>query len=321
MKRPIHPPKQISDEAITWIVRLHSGEADLKEFQQFRSWRSQSPDHEAAASEAEKLWANASELHRDPVTGLIRPGQRRQGVSRRALLGCAGLVAAGGLSTAWLTGAGRKWGADYATGTGQTRLVRLADGSSLTLNARSAVNVEISSTARHIVLLEGQAFFQVASDPARPFSVQVHDVSVIALGTAFDIDMNIPLDKVAITVTRHSVQVESGVGGPIVLGEGERVVLSQGGESGPIENQDGSSAIAWLNGTYVAEGKPLDEVIAALRPYYEGWIVVRGERTRSMRVNAVLDLAKPNASLDALANGLPITVRRISRFLTVVTST
>ena len=65
---------------------------------------------------------------------------------------------------------------------------------------------------------------------------------------------------------------------------------------------------------------PPDEVIAAFRAYHEGWIVVQGEGVKALRVNAVLDLRTPDASLHALAEGLPIRVRHVSRYLIVITA-
>jgi transmembrane sensor len=70
---------------------------------------------------------------------------------------------------------------------------------------------------------------------------------------------------------------------------------------------------------YVAEDRRLDEVIAAFNAYHDGWIVLRGGAVQGLRVNAVLDLRTPDASLDALASGLPIRVRHVSRYLTVIT--
>lgn len=328
-KRPTYPPKELSDEALGWIVRLHSGEADRSDWSAFDVWRGQSGEHEAAAREAAMLWGDVSEVHRDPATGLIQPGRRKRGLSRRGLLGGIAGVATIGAAGMWAGGASRSWESDHATGIAETRVVTLADGSRVILNAMTAIDVDYRQNLRRLVLQEGQAFFEVLSNHSRPFVVETGGGRVLALGTAFDIDANFPDGSVAVAVTQHSVQVERRSGAPdaapaldgLVVAEGERVVISPDGRPGAVVRQDAAVATAWQTGMYVAEGRRLDEVIAAFRAYHQGWIVVQGDAIRALRVNAVLDLRTPDASLSALADGLPITVRQVSRYLTVITAT
>lgn len=322
-KRPTYPPKELSDQAIAWIVRLHSGEAGKADRAAFLAWRRQSADHEAAALEAETLWGDASELHRDPSTGLIRPGRAKGRPSRRAVLGGMAGLAVAGAGALWMSGANRSWRSDHATGVAETRVIRFPDGSLATLNAMTAINVDYRAGRRRIELIEGQAFFEVVEDDTLPFTVDTRGKRVVALGTAFDVDANLPDGSVAVAVTEHSVRVEAGAspaGGSLVVEEGQRVVISQDGRFGGIVPQEAAVATAWRTGMYVAEERRLEDVIAAFRAYHEGWIVVQGERVKALRVNAVLDLRTPDASLRALAEGLPITVRHVSRYLTVITA-
>lgn len=313
-------PKELSNEALVRIVRLHSGEAGEKDWAEFRRWRSISAEHETAAAEAELLWSDASDLHRDARTGLVKPG-RRKPVSRRAVIGGIGVaaLALGGLR---LTGNLRGVFSDHATATGQTGVVDLPDGSRAHLNAASALNVAFSDHRRLVELIEGQAYFEVASDPMRrPFDVKAGDVTVTALGTAFDVNRNLPDGATEVMVAEHVVRVASaGARQPIELEAGQAVIVSRDGTAGPVTGAESSTTAAWRNGVYIAESRPLAQVVAALQAYHEGWLVVEDDKARSLRVNAVLDLRTPDSSLDALASGLPIRIRRLSRFLTVISS-
>lgn len=317
---PKYPPKAISDEALSWIVRLYSGAASKADWASFGAWRARSPAHEAAAAEAEALWSDASELHRDPVSGLIRPGRQRPAVSRRSVItGMAGLgMGAAGL---WATGALRPLSADQVTGVAETRAVPLADGSTVTLNAMTAIDIDYSPSMRRIALVEGQAFFEVVPDTSRPFEVKVRDNIVDARGTAFDINSNLPGGRVAIAVTENSVRIRSPSVSPTtnstVVSRGEGVVVTANGSVGPVTEQDTTAATAWRMGTYIAEGRPLDEVISALRVYRRGWIVVSDEGLKSLNVNAVLDLRAHDA-LETLARGLPIRILQMSPLLSVI---
>ena len=93
-----------------------------------------------------------------------------------------GLVAAtgGGLLA---TGTLLKPAADFATGRGETRSVTLPHASKVPLNARSVLDLQFSAAARRVELVGGQAYFEVAPDPARPFEVAADDIVTTALGT------------------------------------------------------------------------------------------------------------------------------------------
>jgi transmembrane sensor len=76
---------------------------------------------------------------------------------------------------------------DYATKVGEQRQVRLADGSLAALNTDSQLDVAYSTGRRDLTLRQGEAWFQVAHNAARPFEVHVGPVHVRATGTAFSV--------------------------------------------------------------------------------------------------------------------------------------
>jgi hypothetical protein len=145
---------------------------------------------------------------------------------------------------------------------------------------------------------------------------------VSALGTAFDVNGNLPGGRVAVAVAEHAVRVRAAGALPadagIVVSRDEGVVIAADGRIGPVAGLDAAAATAWRSGMYVAEGRPLDEVVAALRAYRRGWIVMRDDSLKSLKVNAVLDLRTPGASLETLARGLPIRIFQLSPLLTVI---
>lgn len=320
-KRPL-PPPEVSDEALRWVMRLNSGTATAADRRGFEIWRKHSDEHEEAAREAEALWTDAGYLHLDPQTGVVRPGRpTRSGQTRRTILtGVAGFVVLGG--GLWATTTFRNRNADYETGLGETRTVTLPDGSRATLNARSGIALVFSQSERRVGLIDGQAFFEVEPDSARPFRVEISDVLVTALGTAFDVDSNLADGAVSISVTQHVVEVASPSGHEpferVKILESQAVTIDANGHIGPITERPTLVTTAWRKGMYIAENRTLGDVVAALRSYHRGWVVIRGEGTAKLLVNAVLNLRTPDESLDALASGLPITVRRISPYLVVI---
>ncbi len=324
LPKPALPSIETSDEALRWIMKLHSGTATVADRRGFQAWRAQSETHEAAAKEAESLWAEAGDLHVDPETGVARPGRAGGGATRRNFIaGAAGFAVVG--SGLWATGALRSWTADYRTGTAETRAVSLPDGSRVTLNARSAIGLRFSTAGRRVALLDGQAFFEVAPDSARPFEVESGGVVTTAVGTAFDVDRNLGDGGVVVSVTQHAVVVSASASGlsteRIRLLEDQSVEVDAGGHIGLVTSRAASVTAAWQTGMYIAEDRTLGSVVAALQSYHVGWLVIRGRDTAALRVNAVLNLRAPDQSLDVLANGLPIIVRRLSPYLVVISST
>nr|WP_298097250.1 FecR domain-containing protein [uncultured Shinella sp.] len=319
-------PDALAEDALRWVVRLHSGTAGKAERQAYEAWRAENALHERAALEAEALWADMSDLHIDRRNGLIAPGRPATGLSRRGLLGgalCLGALSATG-GVLWSNGTMRRLTADYATDTAGARTVTLPDGSKVILNARSAIDIAFTTERRRIFLLDGQAYFEVAPDAARPFEVEIGHVSVTALGTAFDIARDLPGKGTEVAVTEHAVRVKaissrSGVYGQTIdVSEGESVVIDQAGAFGTVLKQSRDGMAAWRDGVYVAEARPLREVVHALSAWYPGVILISDRALEALEVNAVLDLTNPGRSLDALAGGLPIRVRRVSNYLTII---
>jgi transmembrane sensor len=108
-----------------------------------------------------------------------------------------------------LTAVGR---ADYVTGKGQKSIVDLPDGTRVTLDADSAVDVAFTGGRRDVRLLNGRAFFDVAHDRAHPFAVQAGGRVVTALGTQFDVRLT--PGAVRVVLAEGSVSVASAPGGP-----------------------------------------------------------------------------------------------------------
>lgn len=323
---PTSVPDALAEEALRWVVRLHSGMTGATEQQSYAAWRAESTLHERAALEAEALWADMSGLHVDSRNGLITPDRAATGLSRRGLLGgalCLGALGATG-GMLWRSGTLLRLAADYTSDTARARTITLADGSKVSLNARSAIDIAFTAGQRRVLLLEGQAYFEVAPDAARPFEVVIGNVSVTALGTAFDIARDLPGKGTEVAVTEHVVRVKaisnrSGIyGQPIDVSEGESIVIDPAGGFGAVQKQSRDVTAAWRDGVYVAEAKPLQEVVHALSAWHPGVILISDGTLKSLEVNAVLDLTDPNRSLDALAGGLPIRIRRISSYFTVI---
>ena len=98
-------------------------------------------------------------------------------------------------------------GRRYTTSIGGLDHVHLSDGSRVTLNTDTSIQVKMTDRERHIDLLKGEAFFEVAKDTAHPFIVYVGDKRVMAVGTKFSVRRD--SDDIEVVVTEGEVKLAS----------------------------------------------------------------------------------------------------------------
>jgi transmembrane sensor len=94
----------------------------------------------------------------------------------------------------------------YSTPVGGIASVPLEDGSKITLSSNSEVRIAVTSKQRRIELETGEAFFEVAKDPERPFVVDAGDRRIVAVGTMFSVRRD--RDDVRVIVTEGIVRIE-----------------------------------------------------------------------------------------------------------------
>lgn len=319
MSRPQLDPT--SEQAIDWMVSLQAGTPSAALLERFNRWLLLDPANaQAWARLQERVGGSFTTVRALDQRHPGQAGEARQvllqpGVSRRdALRGFAGLGLLG--SGLWLgahTSLGDALLADLHTGRGQRQRFTLADGSQLSLNADSAVDVRFDEQQRRVVLRRGELLIQVAPDPRRPLQVETREGGVRALGTRFMVAQQLSGSRVV--VLQHSVQATLNDGTTQVLREGNSALL----QPGRILALQGNQAYRadWLSGRLNVLDDPLSQVVDALRPYARGFVRVAPE-VRDLRVQGVFPLDEPQRAFAALAETLPIRVDSYSPWLTLI---
>lgn len=327
----LNPVKTV---ALDWFTRRQSGAMTAAENSAFKTWCAADPAHARAYARLADLWSspeftqaltNQAQERKAPAAAQplprrkTEPKTRSKGRPRPALRAALALAAMLVLTV----GLGQITGlipfgppADHATATGERTAVTLPDGSRLTLNAESAVNVAFSAERRRIELLRGEAFFDVEPDPGRPFEVVAGRALTRVLGTAFSVALR--GDETEIRVQRGHVRVSGDDGSdPVDLLPGQGVTVASGHAGDATAIEPGAS-FAWLDGRFVFRDQPLADVMARLSRHHRGKIVLATEHLRNLRVSGNYRLDAPDAVVSALAAVAEAEVIRLPGLLTIL---
>jgi transmembrane sensor len=173
------------DEAARWFAQMSRASVTTEALREFRAWRRDAANA-AAYAQIEATWDTAAALSADPeiaalTAATLRRRPPRAAAATRRPRWPLGLLAAGAMGVAAVAGGLAVVGHPYSTGVGEQRLVVLADGSRVRLNTDSAIRVRYGPAERRLRLTRGEAFFEVAHNPDRPFVVEADGARVTAL--------------------------------------------------------------------------------------------------------------------------------------------
>lgn len=299
-------PHAIKAEAAAWLARLHADDRAPADEAAFQAWLTEDERHARAFDLVTTAWDAAGGLaaHDAPDRYGIRPVR---GVSRRALvLGGAAALAVPAIGL-WL------WqmvaAETYATGIGEQRRIALADGSSVLLDTDTRVRIAFGDERRLIELVKGRAYFDVATDPLRPFLVRAGDRQVIAIGTAFEVTRHEA--KVAVVLVEGRVAVQpvgvSAQPATRMLAPGDRLVFEPA--HAVVQDQpDLARVTAWREGRAMFDDEPLSEAVAEMNRYSQRPLVIADAGLGAMRISGVYGTGDTEAFAKSVATLLPVSV-------------
>jgi len=302
--------QSVSEQASAWFVRMHGDNVSSEEVEQFGHWYKESREHAKSYDKLSLLWAQLerparqvhAKLKAEHTVGVLgqQPGKQRY-VRRLTALPALMLII---LLAYRLPAHFQNWQSDYYTKPGKQLTVALNDGSRLTLNTDSALAVDFSDSVRHIKLLRGEAYFQVASDKNRPFIVANGSASARAVGTAFSVKKS--GDDMLVAVSEGTVEVSAGSTDASVLVHSDQQVDFQQGRLGPVLIADMLETLAWQRGQLIFKRQPLSRVIEEVNRYRKGQIMLINARLKERIVSGVFDTADPNAVVDGIKATLKV---------------
>ena len=307
-----HSKIQVTPEqertALQWLSVLHD-QPDSGDQATFSRWLHADPAHAEAYAQAQVVW-ELSEVAGNTLANeealVMQRYLSQMNVRRRyrltrwssglAVAACLLLmvgVFAGWQPMRWLN----DLGADYVSAPGQVRTLTLADQSEVTLGADSAIAVNFSGNERHVELRRGVAFFHV-THTGQPFVVDADGGEARVLGTEFEVRLQ--PGGAQVTVLSGRVGVKADKQAPQQILTADQQVAYAAGTADTVHRVDSLAQLGWRTGWLTYYKTPLADVVADLKRYYPGQIVLLNAQLGERRISGSFPSQDPQTVINSL---------------------
>jgi transmembrane sensor len=335
----IEIPTSIREEAAEWWDELYDEEPSATDNREFAAWVSRSPERVEAYLDVVRLqralgsprirWPTAApeqliqeakdapEESWPPLrsTGATPPPRLRTLPSLRPqwALGLV-LMLLVAFGSTWLLLTAPE---QYSTRLGEQRSIALKDGSRITLNTASRVEVDFNRSHRGVRLVQGEALFNVTGDAGRPFEVTAGNSVLRVLGTRFNVDMRPRRTTVTVIEGRVAKALHGGTDQGPVLVAGDRLIVDDSGADTIQHGVDVGAVLSWIQRQLVFERRTLGEVADEFNRYNRDRIVIRGDALRREEVSGVFQSNDISSFVGFLANipGVSIATDRSGAYI------
>ena len=325
MAAPFNSPPE--EAAAYWFARMRADRVADADRERFMRWLNEDASHAQAYAGLTRLWddlddAAADEAVLDMRRQALELAPARQAPSWRSAAAIAAMLAIVLVAGLLLFGAPpapgpagpttlamNQPGRILRTAVGQMSTVSLRDGSVVQLNTDSIVQVNYSEGRRDVKLVRGQALFEVAHDPARPFVVEAAGRRITALGTAFDV--RVDGTKMRVTLIEGSVSVEAIAAADArrtprtTLRPGEQL-LAAADQPSVVLPVDVEKQVSWRTGRLIFSDEPLGDVVEELNRHSDRKIVLADPTLADLRVSGVFRAGAVGSFVTAIDAAFPI---------------
>jgi len=313
------------EAAAGWYARLCSGTATAEDRRAWRAWHDRTPENQRAWQRIEAVRTSLQRVPAAVAVPTLAAAARRRSIGRRTVLKSLLLAAAAGplAYASWRTTPWQTWMADHRTATGERRRVMLADGTSMTLNTATAVDVAYSSALRLVRLHAGEILVDTAKGAGRderiaaaPFFVETAHGSIQALGTRFTVRADGAATRVTVLDDAVKIRPAGALGGDgVVLRAGRQLAFTADG-TGPARDADAAAA-SWEQGSLVAVDWRLGDLVAELARYRAGRLAC-DPAVADLSVSGAFPLDDTDRALAVIAKSLPVRIAGASRYWVTV---
>lgn len=325
------------DAASYWCLQLADGRLQGDAYARFQAWLDEDPRHGIAFDIVARTWQafdaspsapSLMAMREEALSHYARRQSRRwrrpAGMHRPMLAAVAACLLLAVAGWGWI-----KVQPDvYRTGLGERQLVRLDDGSQLSLDADTQVEVHYNRERRQLMLRQGRARFQVMRDPLRPFSVTAGSRTVVATGTEFSVELlaaqvHVVLYEGSVEVLQRDAalapQPSASTPSPAInanrsqdvrLAPGQELVVGQDASEASIRQVDAPRTRGWESGQLSFNDEPLGQAIERMNRYAGSHVLATGDvPSASLRISGTFTAGDNEAFVEGITGVFPVTVR------------
>lgn len=178
---------------------------------------------------------------------------------------------------------------------GQMSQLTLSDGTRVWLNSGTTLRYpeQFGENSRS-VSINGEAYFEVAKMPAKPFTVNTADMKVEVLGTSFNLSAYKEDAATSVTLVKGKVAVQNSDGKTIaLLNPGQMATKNKNETKLAIQNVETGFYSAWIEGKIFFDDEPLDQIAVKLERWFNVEITFSNEHLKSLRFTGTILKNKP----------------------------
>lgn len=320
-------PDTIKQAAIRWYMQMRDAAPDAPQRAAFERWLLADVRHQNAYRLVNSTMEDFTSTERlknlSDALGQKQYFKKTERIRKVAKLGSGMLVFLICVGIAWFGQSQyAAWQAmPIAHLTQNTKIAqisqrKLEDGSVVTANANSELDITFYRHQRVVHIKRGEAIFDVAKDSERPFIVQTAQAKVTVLGTRFAV--NQLANRVRVSVDHGRVEVASAddVQAPLLLRNGDVVEIVANGSPKHV-NRNAADGFGFAQGYIIFDQTDMQEVAETLSRYRQQPVQAEFFGQTSPKVNAVLKTNEINDFIRSLPQSLPITIRQTSSQLII----
>lgn len=323
----------VQEQADAWFARLMAPDCTAEEWADCKTWCSADPMHLETYLETEHLWELVGGLEQhagmkselssalDPESGDIMAewakaieNRRRPTNPARGRWQIPASIAASLLAVVigWRSVETQESPPQQYVTQDATEEIQLADGSKVTLDVGTSLQVSLKDGRRDLKLVQGRAVFKVAHDASRPFIVDAGPGRVTALGTEFQVQRL--GDVLSVTLIEGSVAIDSSPESAdrrsLQLTPGQKANYASAAMSWTVSAVDLAAQTSWSHGFHIFSDTPLEEAIAEINRYSRIKLALEGSHLAGLRLSGSFKLGDGSVTAQALPYALPVKIAK-----------
>jgi transmembrane sensor len=284
--------ESIDTAAAAWLAQQDSGRWSPDDERALQHWLNQDTAHRVAWLRLRNAWQRAEQMQllppargNEPASPGALPSRATTWFQRRARWAAAAVAVTvvSVLALVWVGGLVPQGEQRFNTPVGGLEAITLSDGSRVTLNTHTRARALINEQERRVWLDEGEAFFEVQHDPARPFVVAAGADRITVLGTKFSVRhegsrTQLTVLEGRVRLDRNEAAKPDKPAAPTVVTRNDAVVSQAGSvlvmAKSPEQVQQ---TLSWRQGRLAFDQQTLGEIAAEFNRYNRKQIVVEGD--------------------------------------------